>query len=158
MQKARYLTTSIPYVNAPPHVGFAMEMIQADSLARLYRRQGDRVRFQAGTDENSLKNIYAAEAAGIRVEALVRWNAERFHALKSGLNLSFDDFIRTSSDPRHRTGVERLWAACAARGDITKRFYRGLYCTGCEQFYKSSELVDSCCPEHGTTIEEVAEE
>jgi methionyl-tRNA synthetase len=155
---ARYLTTSIPYVNAPPHIGFAMEMIQADSLARLYRLQGDEVRFQAGTDENSLKNVQAAEAAGIPVDALVRRNADRFHQLKDALNLSFDDFIRTSQDDRHRPGVERLWAACATNGDIYKRRYAGLYCTGCEQFYKPSEAADGCCPEHATRLEPVAEE
>ena len=155
---ARYLTTSIPYVNAPPHIGFAMEMIQADSLARLYRLQGDEVRFQAGTDENSLKNVQAAEAAGIPVDALVRRNADRFHQLKDALNLSFDDFLRTSQDDRHRPGVEQLWAACATNGDIYKRRYAGLYCTGCEQFYKPSEAVDGCCPEHAKRLEPVAEE
>jgi methionyl-tRNA synthetase len=155
---SRYLTTSIPYVNAPPHLGFAMEMIQADSLARLYRLEGYEVRFQAGSDENSLKNVRAAEAAGITVEALVRTNAERFYGLKSALNLSFDDFIRTSSDPRHRSGVERFWAACAGNGDIYKRSYEGLYCTDCEQFYQPAELPDDRCPEHGTKPENIAEE
>lgn len=157
-RESRYVTTSIPYVNAPPHIGFAMEMIQADCLARLYRLQGHEVRFQAGTDENSLKNVQAAEAAGVPVEALVQRNAERFHGLKDALDLSFDDFIRTSANERHRTGVARLWAVCAAHGDIYRRAYRGLYCTGCEQFYKPSELENGRCPEHGTVPEEVAEE
>ncbi len=154
----RYLTSSIPYVNAAPHVGFALEMIQTDSLARLYRLQGHDVRFQAGSDENSLKNVQAANAAGIAVETLVHTNAARFRGLREALDLSFDDFIRTSADPRHRPGVERLWRACAARGDIYKRQYEGLYCTGCEQFYKPAELIDGCCPEHGTPAEPVAEE
>jgi methionyl-tRNA synthetase len=74
------------------------------------------------------------------------------------LNLSFDDFIRTSADPRHRSGVEKLWATCAANGDIYKRSYSGLYCTGCEQFYKPSELNDGRCTEHGTVPEEIFEE
>jgi len=117
-RESRYLTTSIPYVNAAPHVGFALEMIQADCLARLYRLQGYEVRFQAGSDENSLKNVQAAEAAGVPVETLVRRNAERFYGLKDALDLSFDDFIRTSLDRRHRTGVARLWAACGVQGDI----------------------------------------
>ena len=156
--KTRYLTTSIPYVNAAPHIGFALEMVQADCLARLYRLQGHCVRFQAGADENSLKNVLAAEAAGLPVEAFVRRNAERFRQLKPALNLSTDDFLRTSSSDRHRSGVKSLWAACAASGDIYKRAYSGLYCTGCEQFYKAAELVDGCCPEHGTRPERVEEE
>ena len=87
-QNSRYLTTSIPYVNAPPHVGFAMEMIQADCLARHYRLEGHTVRFQAGTDENSLKNVQAAEAIGIPVQTLVGRNADRFYELKEALDLS----------------------------------------------------------------------
>jgi methionyl-tRNA synthetase len=154
---SRYLTTSIPYVNALPHIGFAMEMIQADCLARFYRLEGYDVRFQAGSDENSLKNVRAAEAARIPVETLVRRNAERFLGLRGALDLSFDDFIRTSSDPRHRAGVERFWVACAANGDIYERSYEGLYCTDCEQFYKPAELRDRRCPEHGTEPEKVAE-
>lgn len=154
----RYVTTSIPYVNAAPHIGFAMELTQADVLARFYRLRGDDVRFQAGSDENSLKNVQAAEAAGRTVADLVAENAGRFQALKGVLDLSTDAFIRTSTDPGHRAGVARLWAACAARGDIYKRAYRGRYCVGCEQFYKAAELADGRCPEHGTVPETVAEE
>lgn len=157
-RERRYLTTTIPYVNAAPHIGFALELVQADVLARLYRQQGHDVRLQAGTDENSLKNVRAAEAAGVLVEELIARNADLFRQLGRALDITVDDFIRTSADPRHRPGVEKLWAACAARGDVYKRAYRGLYCTGCEQFYKPSELVDGCCPEHGTPPEEVTEE
>jgi methionyl-tRNA synthetase len=89
---------------------------------------------------------------------LVRRNAGHFLALKDSLDLSFDDFIRTSADARHRRGVERLWKACADNGDIYKRDYHGLYCTGCEQFYTPDELRKGQCPEHGTIPEEVREE
>jgi len=154
----RYVTTAIPYVNGAPHIGFALELFQADSLARFYRQAGHRVRLQAGTDENSLKNVEAARAAGLPVATLVARNAERFQDLKQGLGLSTNDFIRTSVDPRHRAGVETLWAACLARGDLYKRAYRGLYCTGCEQFYRPDDLVDGLCPEHGSAPEEIAEE
>jgi methionyl-tRNA synthetase len=154
----RYLTTAIPYVNAAPHVGFALEVVQADVLARFYRLAGDDVRFQAGTDENSIKNVQAADVAGVPVADLVARNAARFFALKDALDLSFDDFIRTSVDARHRPGVERLWQACAGSGDIYKRAYSGLYCNGCEQFYKPDELKDGCCPEHRTAPERVEEE
>lgn len=154
----RYITTAIPYVNAPPHIGFALEIVQADTLACFYRQQGFSVRLQAGTDENSIKNVQAAEAAGIPVAELVEQNAARFIALKTNLNLSFDDFIRTSADARHRRGVEQLWKACFARGDIYKRSYSGLYCTGCEQFYKLGDLDDGRCPEHRTKPELIEEE
>ena len=155
---AWYVTTAIPYVNAPPHIGFALEMVQADVLARFRRARGHAVRFQAGTDENSLKNVRAAAVAGVAVERLVAENAARFRALGPALDLSVDDFLRTSADARHRRGVERLWRACAERGDIYKAAYRGLYCVGCEQFYKPAELPDGRCPEHGTPPEAVAEE
>jgi methionyl-tRNA synthetase len=158
IRASRYVTTAIPYVNAEPHVGFALEVVQADVLARFYRRSGDDVRFLAGTDENSLKNVQAAEIAGIPVAALVERNAVRFRALRESLDLSFDDFIRTSVDARHRPGAERLWRACLENGDIDKRAYRGLYCVGCEQFYRPDDLCDGRCPEHGTAPEEVEEE
>ena len=153
-----YLTTTIPYVNARPHLGHALEFVQADVLARHYRRRGTRVRFQTGTDDNSLKNVLAAETAGVRVQEFVDANAAAFVALAGPLSLSADDVIRTSSDPRHRAGVERLWRACADAGDLCRRHYEGLYCVGCEQFYKPDELADGRCPEHGVRPQLVAEE
>jgi methionyl-tRNA synthetase len=151
-----YITTTIPYVNARPHIGFALELVQADVLARHARGRGDHVRLQAGTDDNSLKNVLAAEAAGVGVAEFVDRNADAFAALGGALSLSVDDFIRTSRDPRHRPGVERFWRACAA--DLYRRRYEGLYCTGCEQFYPPSELRDGRCPEHETEPEQVTEE
>jgi len=130
-----YLTTTIPYVNARPHLGFALELVQADTLARHRRQRGVDVRLLSGTDDNSLKNVLAAEAAGVDVRTLVDRNADAFAALRDPLALSLDDFIRTSSDPRHRAGVERLWRRCAEAGDLYRKAYEGLYCVGCEQFY-----------------------
>jgi methionyl-tRNA synthetase len=153
-----YITTTIPYVNARPHIGFALELVQADVLARYRRQRGDTVRFQAGTDDNSLKNVLAAEAAGVAVREFVDRNAEAFLALGPALSLTVDDVIRTSRDARHRPGVERLWRACAAAGDRYRKRYEGLYCTGCEQFYAPAELRDGRCPEHGTEPQRVAEE
>jgi methionyl-tRNA synthetase len=153
-----YLSTTIPYVNARAHLGHALELVQADVLARYHRLAGDQVRSQTGTDDNSLKNVLAAEAEGIPVAALVDRNASAFAALAQPLSLSFDDFIRTGSDPRHRPGVERLWRECAARGDLYRKRYEGLYCVGCEQFYRPAELPSGLCPEHGTRPERVAEE
>ena len=151
-----YITTTIPYVNARPHIGFALELVQADVLARYRRGRGDAVRFQAGTDDNSLKNVLAAEAAGVEVREFVDRNAEAFLALGGALSLSIDDVIRTSRDSRHRPGVERFWRACS--GDLYRQRYEGLYCTGCEQFYTPAELLDGRCPEHETVPQQVSEE
>ena len=153
-----YLSTTIPYVNSRAHIGHALELVQADVLARHHRRIGDEVRLQSGTDDNSLKNVLAAEAEGISTRALVNRNASEFAGLREHLSLSYDDFIRTSSDPRHRPGVERLWRACAASGDLYRKTYQGLYCVGCEQFYTDAELDAGTCPDHGTPAQLVAEE
>jgi methionyl-tRNA synthetase len=153
-----YITTTIPYVNARPHLGFALELVQADVLARHRRARGDQVRLQAGTDDNSLKNVLAARAAGVGVQEFVDANADAFVALAGPLSLSVDDVIRTSRDPRHRPGVEALWRACADSGDLYRRHYEGLYCVGCEQFYTPGELPGGRCPEHGTQPQPVSEE
>src|SRR5580698_1295262 len=153
-----YITTTIPYVNARPHLGFALELVQADVLARHRRARGDQVRLQAGTDDNALKNVLAARAAGVGVQEFVDANADAFVALAGPLSLSVDDVIRTSRDPRHRPGVERIWRACAAAGDLYRRHYAGLYCLGCEQFYTPDELPGGRCPEHGTQPQPVSEE
>ncbi len=113
-----YITTAIPYVNGDPHLGHALEFVQADVLARHRRLRGDEVRFLSGTDDNALKNVDAALAAGLPVAEFVAAKAQRFVDLAAPLQLSNDDFIRTSTDPRHCPGVERLWAACAAAGDL----------------------------------------
>ena len=99
-----YITTTIPYVNGRPHLGHALEFVQADVLARYRRSRGERVRFQSGTDDNSLKNVLAAQAAGLGVREFVDASAAAFTGLAEPLNLSVDDVIRTSSDPRHRAG------------------------------------------------------
>ncbi|MDQ6819474.1 MAG: methionine--tRNA ligase [Actinomycetota bacterium] len=152
-----YITTAIPYVNGDPHVGFALECVQADVLARHRRLRGEDVRFLSGTDDNSLKNVQAAEAAGVPVAKFVSEKARRFAGLHEPLELSYDDFISTSVDPRHRPAVERLWRACAAAGDLYEREYQGLYCIGCEAFLGPAELVGGLCPEHPEPPELVTE-
>jgi methionyl-tRNA synthetase len=152
-----YITTAIPYVNAAPHLGHALELVQADVLARHRRLRGQPVRFLTGTDENALKNVTAAGAAGTPVPDFVAANGDRFAALAQVLALSFDDFIRTGSDPRHAPGVRRLWQQTAAAGDFYRRSYDGLYCPGCEQFYDPAELTGGRCPEHGVPPETVTE-
>jgi methionyl-tRNA synthetase len=153
-----YITTAIPYVNAEPHLGHALELVQADVLARHGRLRGRPVRFLTGTDDNALKNAAAARAADVEVREFVDRNAGRFRGLREPLALSFDDFIRTSADERHRAGVERLWRQCADRGDFYRRHYQGLYCPGCEQFYAPEELDGGLCPEHRFAPELVTEE
>ena len=153
-----FISTAIPYVNARPHIGFAMELVLADVMARHARQRGDDVWFQTGSDENSLKNVRAAEAEGIATETLVSRNAAAFRDLQEHLDLSWNDFVRTSTESRHRDGVRALWRACDRSGDIYRRAYRGLYCVGCEQFYADGDLTDGRCPEHGTAPELVDEE
>jgi methionyl-tRNA synthetase len=152
-----YLTTTIPYVNGRPHIGHALEYVEADVLARHRRARGDQVRFQAGTDDNSLKNVLAAQAAGQGVQEFVNQNGRLFVSLVPAFSLTVDDVIATSTDPRHRPGVAALWRACAA--DLYRKQYQGLYCTGCEQFYPAQELDHGRCAEHpGTPVEQVEEE
>ncbi len=153
--KKFYITTALPYVNSSPHAGFALEIIQADVLARYHRILGEDVFFLTGTDENSLKNVQAAEKEGIEVKELVDRNAQRFYNLKNVLNLSFDDFIRTTEE-RHKKGAEKLWRAC--ENDIYKKKYKGLYCVGCEAFFKEEELEEGLCPDHKTKPDVVEEE
>ena len=150
-----FITTAIDYVNDKPHIGHAMEKIQADVLARYHRQIGDNVFFLSGTDENSLKNVRSAEKAGFKTEELVKKNSDRFYKLKDVFDLSYDDFIRTTSEI-HKRGAQKIWRAC--QKDIYKKHYKGLYCVGCEAFYKEEELENGLCPEHKTRPELVEEE
>ncbi len=153
-----YITTAIPYVNSTPHIGFALEIVQADAFARYHRLRGDDTYFLTGTDENALKNVQAAEAAGVSTQQLVETMSQRFLDLREPLGLSFDQFIRTAADRRHASGAEKIWCAAQQAGDIYKRHYTGLYCVGCEQFYDEAELEDGLCPEHGIRPDLVEEE
>jgi methionyl-tRNA synthetase len=154
-----YLTVAIPYVNARPHLGYAYELVLADVAARARRALGPgSVRFLGGTDDYALKNVLAAEAAGVPTQVFVDEHAARFAALAPALDLSFDDFIRTSADERHVPAVHRLWRAVAARGDLYRRRYAGDYCVGCEQFLDPAGLVAGRCPEHGRPTERVEED
>jgi methionyl-tRNA synthetase len=153
-----YLTVAIPYVNAEPHLGYAYELVLADIHARACRLDGADVRFLGGTDDYSLKNVIAAEKADVPVRDFVDNHARRFEDLRAPLDLSFDDFIRTSADPRHVPAVHRLWSAALENGDLYKQPYEGDYCVGCERFYAPDELEDGRCPEHLRPVEHVAEE
>lgn len=155
MNKRVFITTSIPYVNAAPHIGYALEAVQSDALARYYRLQNIDTYFLSGTDENAMKNVESAEKQGISPQELVDKNSEAFFKLKEALNLTFDDFIRTTAD-KHKKGAQKLWGLC--KKDIYKKSYEGLYCVGCETFYKDGEFPDNICPEHNRKLELVTEE
>jgi len=153
--KKIFISTAIPYVNAKPHLGFAFELVLTDALARFYRLAQNEVFFLTGTDENSLKNVLSAEEAKMPVKEFVDKNAEEFKKLKDILNISFDDFIRTT-EPRHIAGATALWQKCAK--DIYKKKYKGLYCVGCEEFKTEKDLISGCCPEHPKLKLELVEE
>ena len=151
-----YVTTAIPYVNAAPHIGHALEFVETDVIARFHRLLGENVRFLSGTDDNALKNVQAAEEKGVSVADLVRINSDKFLGVIKKLNCSIDDFIRTT-EKRHIDGAQALWSACK-KEDVYKKSYQGLYCVGCETFYLEKDLVDGLCPEHKKKPEVVEEE
>ncbi|HEY9292660.1 MAG TPA: methionine--tRNA ligase, partial [Microlunatus sp.] len=151
-----FISTSTPYVNARPHLGHALEYVQADVLARHQRSRGQSVYLLTGTDDNAGKNVAAAAAAGVPVAEFVATVGEGFIRLADRLGVAYDDVIHTGTDPRHRAAVEKLWRRVG--DDLYRRSYTGLYCAGCEQFYQPAELVDGRCPEHGSTPEQVTEQ
>jgi len=149
-KKNFYLTTTLPYVNADPHIGFALEIVQADILARYHALLGDEVFFNTGTDEHGLKIYRKAQDEGKDAQEYVDEYAKKFRGLKDKLGLSPElHFIRTT-DSHHKIAAQALWKHCEKNGDIEKRKYKGLYCVGDEAFLKESELVDGKCPNHPT--------
>jgi methionyl-tRNA synthetase len=143
-----YLTTTLPYVNAEPHLGFALELVQADALARFYRARGQEVFFNTGTDEHGQKIWEAAQRAGREIGEYVDDYAGRFQALGATLNLSCDAFVRTT-DPAHERAAAELWRRSAAAGDIELRDFVGLYCVGCEAYKTERDLgADGRCLIH----------
>ncbi len=153
-----YITTAIPYVNAAPHLGHVLEFLQADAIARYQKSRGKEVALVTGADENSLKNVQAAEKHSVTVSALCERNSEIFREMAHKVGLSFTSFRRTSDRKKHWPGVQEIWKLCGKRGDVYKKKYRGLYCVGCEAFYEPGELQDGACPEHKTKPEEIEEE
>jgi len=153
-----YITTTLPYVNAEPHIGFAMEIVRADVLARTHRIVGDEVFFNTGTDEHGQKIYQKAVAAGIDPQKYCDEYAAKFESLKSGLNLSYDNFIRTT-DEHHIKAAQEFWVRCSKSGDIYKKTYQVKYCVGCELEKTDSELADGRCPLHSNQdLENIEEE
>lgn len=156
--KKFYITTSIGYTNAPPHIGHALESIQADVIARYHRAKREKVFFLTGTDEHGTKVARSAEKAGLTPQEFTDKISEKFKALKEALNLSWDDFIRTTDKERHWPNVEMVWKKLVDAGDIYKKTYEGLYCVGHEAFVTEKDLVDGKCVDHQTKPEVIKEE
>lgn len=150
-----YVTTAIDYVNAAPHIGHALEKVQADAMARYHRLRGDDTFFLTGTDEHGSKLYRAAQAAGLDTQEFCDRMSAKFVELARVLDLSNDGFVRTTSE-RHKRAAQKLWMACER--DIYRSTYRGLYCVGCEAYYLEKDLVDGACPVHGTRPEVIEEE
>ena len=152
-----YITTTIPYVNADPHIGFALELVQADAMARYQRLVGRDVFFSTGTDEYGQKIWEGSLKEDKDVQSYVDFYAEKFLGLKDVLNLSYDNFIRTTSG-EHVKAAQEFWRLCDAKGDIYKKKYRGLYCVGCEKFITEKDLMEGKCSLHPDKKPEMVEE
>ena len=147
-KKSRYLTTTLPYVNADPHIGFASEVLAGDALTRYWRLMGHEVFFNTGTDEHGQKIATKAdEKKGQSRQEYVDYYANEFQKLGEALDLSFDRFIRTT-DEGHKNAAQAIWQKCLLNGDIYKKKYKGLYCVGDEMFLRDSDLVNGRCPNH----------
>lgn len=142
-----YITTTLPYVNAKPHIGFALEIVQADTLARYHALAGDNVFFNAGTDEHGLKIYKKALEEKKDPQDYVDEYAAKFDALKKALKLSYNNFIKTTA-PHHKKAAQELWKICIKNGFIKKGIYKAKYCVGCELEKQDSELVNGKCPIH----------
>lgn len=160
MKSNFYITTAIPYVNAAPHIGHALEFIQADVIARWHRQiLHEPTVLLSGGDENALKNVQAAQNAGIPIQEFIDKNTTLFQKMATDLSVHFDYFQKGSDTDRHFSSSKKLWLRCDESNDIYKKEYEGLYCLGCEAFYTKDELNESGeCFEHpGKPLEKVQE-
>jgi len=157
MAKNYFVTTTLPYVNAKPHIGFALEIIQADVLARYQTLVGDNVIFNFGTDEHGQKIYQKALEQNKKPQKYVDEYAQKFEDLKQALNLSYNRFIRTT-DEKHIKAAQHFWELCDKNDDIYKKTYKAKYCVGCELEKTDSELVEGKCPLHPNNELEIIEE
>ncbi|HKJ89043.1 MAG TPA: class I tRNA ligase family protein, partial [Gammaproteobacteria bacterium] len=156
-QSKFYLTTPIYYVNDVPHIGHAYTTVAADTVARYERLRGRDVYFLTGTDEHGLKVERSAQRQGTTPQALADRVVERYRSLWERLEISFDDFIRTTED-RHAAGVRKLWELLEGEGAIYKGVYEGWYNVSDEAYVPESQVVDGCDAESGEPLERVQEE
>ena len=153
-----YITTNLPYVNAKPHIGFAMEIIRADIIARYHRALGQEVFFNTGTDEHGQKIYQKALEMGETPQVYVDKLAEEFRRLIDPLGISPDvNFVRTT-DPHHIKGAQEFWRRCDRNGHIYKKNYQTKYCVGCELEKTDSELVGGKCLDHPQSELELRDE
>jgi methionyl-tRNA synthetase len=157
-KKPFYLTTPIFYPNAKLHLGHAYTATVSDILVRYRRLIGETTYFLTGSDENTRKMVAAAVAAGQEPKVFLDSIIENFKSLFSKLDISFDQFIRTTDEVMHWPGAQKLWRKLDAAGDIYKKEYEGLYCMGHEAFITEKDLVDGKCPDHGIVPELIKEE
>jgi methionyl-tRNA synthetase len=150
-KKSFYITTTLPYVNAEPHIGFALEILQADTIARFKRGElsEENVFFNTGTDEHGQKIFEAAEKVHKDTKEYVDHYASTFAKLKSSLNLSYNAFIRTTDD-KHINAAQEIWKRCKENDDIYEKEFEGLYCVGCERYLTERDMEEGKCVIHGT--------
>jgi methionyl-tRNA synthetase len=152
-----YVTTSIPYINGEPHIGFGMELVQADVMARAARQRGRKVLFSTGTDEHGGKIFEKAQENGVEPKVYADQISQNFRDVSKLLNISNDRFVRTT-DAGHEQRAKLIWQALEK--DIYKDKYIGWYCTGCEAFVTESIAKDNkgVCPNHQKPYEKIEEE
>lgn len=156
-KKPFYMTTAIAYTSGKPHIGNTYEIVLADSIARFKRQEGYEVFFQTGTDEHGQKIELKAEEAGITPQEFVDDVAGQIKSIWDLMNTSYDKFIRTTDD-YHEKQVQKIFKKLYEQGDIYKGYYEGMYCTPCESFFTSSQLVDGKCPDCGREVQPAKEE
>lgn len=152
-----YITTTLPYVNGKPHIGFALEVVQADVIARFRSLLGEGVVFNIGTDEHGTKILEKANEEGVTPQEFCDRMSVHFRGLKELLDISYTNFIRTT-DAHHVLAAQEFWKRCRENGDIYKKNYKTKYCIGCELEKTDSDLVDGKCPEHSNREMETVEE
>ena len=157
MKKPYYITTAIAYTSAKPHIGNTYEIVLADAIARYKRQAGFDVYFQTGTDEHGQKIQQKAEAAGITPQEYVDNVASQIKGIWDLMNTTYDRFVRTT-DPEHKSKVQKIFARMYEKGDIYKGKYVGKYCTPCESFWTESQLVEGKCPDCGRECVDAEEE
>lgn len=157
MKKAFYITTTLPYINSDPHIGFALELAQADVIARFKRLSGYKVFFNTGTDEHGLKIYKKAQEVEKDPKTFADEYVVKFEKLQSALNASVTNFIRTT-DPHHVAAAQEFWKRCDKNGAIYKKEYKIKYCIGCELEKTNSDLVKGRCPLHPQQDLEIIEE
>ncbi|MFU0827760.1 MAG: Methionine--tRNA ligase [Lachnoclostridium sp.] len=156
-KKPYYITTAIAYTSGKPHIGNTYEIVLADSIARFKRQQGYEVFFQTGTDEHGQKIENKAAEAGVTPKEFVDKVAGEIKSIWDIMNTSYDKFIRTT-DEYHEKQVQKIFKKLYEQGDIYKGYYEGMYCTPCESFFTSSQLVDGKCPDCGREVQPAKEE